>query len=172
MPGFAIHLAVAYEYLRKNSNDIINKKEFINGVVAPDLVKDKYESHYGNYGTSHIGLNTAIYSMNANTDFDKGYLLHLITDEDFYHNYFINETKYIYENNTNFYNDYDCTNKYIIKYFENEYIPSEALNLMKIKDENPKILKIDKIIEFIDKLSSIKLEEQINSIKEKNEIII
>lgn len=172
MPGFAIHLAIAYEYLRKNSNDIINKKEFIDGAIAPDLVKDKYESHYGNYGISHIGLKRTLHSMNINTDFNKGYLLHLICDEAFYNYYFINETKYTYENNTDFYNDYDCTNKDIMKYLKNEYVPNEVFKFIKIKDGQPKILKINKIIEFIDRLSNITLEEQINSIKEKNEIII
>ena len=172
MPGFAIHLAIAYEYLRKNSNDIINKRKFIDGVIAPDLVKDKYKSHYGNYDKIHIGLRKTIEDMNITIDHDKGYLLHLISDEAFYNYYFLNETKYIYENNTDFYNDYDCTNKYIIKYFKNEYVPNEVFKFIKINDGQPKILKIDKIIEFIDKISNITLQEQINSIKEKNEIII
>lgn len=174
MPGFAIHLAVAYEYLRKNNNDIIDKKIFIDGVIAPDLESDKLKSHYGNYGTSHIGLKNFIDRSNnyIKTDFGKGYFLHLVTDEAFYHKYFNKETKYIIDNNLNFYDDYDCTNKDIIKYFESEYIPENTIGFMKIKSEKSKILKLDKINKFINKLSNITLKEQVDNIKLKNEILV
>ena len=38
MPGFVIHIAVAKEYINKHKNEIKDEKEFLNGVVAPDLI--------------------------------------------------------------------------------------------------------------------------------------
>ena len=110
MPGFVIHLAVAYEYLEKYKNEIVNKENFFEGVLAPDFYSNKMESHYGNYSTTHIGLIKFfdIGDIDINTDFGKGYLLHLITDEAFYNNYFLEETIYARNNNMKYYNDYDC----------------------------------------------------------------
>lgn len=174
MPGFVIHLAVAYEYLKNYDKEISNKKNFFEGILAPDFQKNKMISHYGNYGISHIGLKKflEVNDIDIKSDFGKGYILHLITDEAFYNDYFRNETEYIINKNIKFYNDYDCTNKKLIEYFKIEYIPKRAKEYIKIKDEEPKILEINKLIKFIKSLSTVPLQKQIESIKLNNKIII
>ena len=47
MPSYAIHLAVAEEYLKKSNCSKENHEKFIKGVIYPDMVKDKSLSHYG-----------------------------------------------------------------------------------------------------------------------------
>lgn len=94
MPGHTIHIAIAYEYMRKHNDEIKNEKEFIDGCIAPDLVKNKYESHYGNYAEKHEDLKKFVNKteIDLKSDFGKGYFLHLIADELFYNNVFLIET--------------------------------------------------------------------------------
>lgn len=174
MPGFVIHLAVAYEYLEKHKNEIVNKENFFEGVLAPDFYSNKMESHYGNYSTTHIGLIKFfdIGDIDINTDFGKGYLLHLITDEAFYNNYFLEETIYARNNNMKYYNDYNCLNEDLIKIFNINYIPEKAKECINFKNEIPNILELDKVINFIKDISRISLKEQIESIKSNNTVLI
>ena len=41
MPGYVIHLAIAEKYLEKNKNEKYN--DFIDGVIYPDEINDKYK---------------------------------------------------------------------------------------------------------------------------------
>lgn len=87
MPGFTIHVAIANEYMRKYSKEIKDKEAFIKGTIAPDLNDNKYESHYGNRAENHVGLSNFIKQteIDMNSDYGKGYFLHLLADELFYY---------------------------------------------------------------------------------------
>ena len=118
MPGFIIHIAVAKKYIDNFKNDIKNENDFLQGVLAPDLFNDKYESHYHNYGEVCSGLNYLLKNCNfdINSDYGKGYFLHVLTDYIFYNYDFKKEVYYVRSHNLKtFYHDYDCTNKFLIQ---------------------------------------------------------
>ena len=78
MAGYVIHLAVGEEYIRKHPNEINNYEEFIEGVIYPDSVTDKSLTHYG-LTSSQVNLKRFFEDKDINTDFNKGYCIHLIT---------------------------------------------------------------------------------------------
>ncbi|MCL2570746.1 MAG: hypothetical protein FWE16_06140 [Firmicutes bacterium] len=68
MAGTLPHLAVAIEYIRKNSDKIKNPRDFFNGAVMPDLTSDKDFTHYldgKDWG------NDSIRYINEPTDLEK-----------------------------------------------------------------------------------------------------
>ena len=78
MPGYVIHLAIAKKQIELNN--IKNKKEYIEGVIAPDILKQQgIDSHYG-FSSANPDIERFIESHSQKNDYDKGYLLHLITD--------------------------------------------------------------------------------------------
>ena len=93
MPGFVIHIAIAKEYAKNHNKEIKNVQEFIEGAIAPDYIsltnpnENKNKTHYGQWGdwTSHnqqIHLNEFLKDekVNLNTDYWKGYFIHLLSD--------------------------------------------------------------------------------------------
>lgn len=177
MPGFTIHIAVAKQYLNKHKNEIINEEEFLNGTIAPDLdetmseiCKDKNKSHYGiwnifpNITNIDVFLNDS--SVDINKDYWKGYLLHLLTDFYFYNKTFFNECLEMENNNGNIYYDYDCLNKDLIERYQITILEN-IKKYMNFIDGTPKYLDKDKLINFIEKISSLNLDNQIKIILEK-----
>lgn len=167
MPGFTIHIAIANEYTRKHSKEILDEKAFIKGTIDPDLSDNKYESHYGNYAENHVGLSNFIEQtqIDINSDYGKGYFLHLLADELFYHNVFEKETQYVRKNHLKtFYHDYDCLNKRLFKHYHIRNVPEEAKKYAKELKEKPELLTYRKIKKLIHKLSQISIEKQINEI--------
>lgn len=97
MPSMVIHLAVGNEYAKKFKID--DFKEFRNGILTPDILgmkskADKIKAHYSDlplegaskYQSCYDKVNLLNY-LKANqvqTDYDKGYFLHLITDYYFF----------------------------------------------------------------------------------------
>ena len=116
MPGYVIHLATACEYMRKHPNEIINKMEFFEGCIAPDLTtkENKKVTHYGE-GSNTIQLRVYLKNNKIETDYDKGYFLHLVTDYIFYNKLLKCISKQIY-------NDYDILNRYLIKKYNVELL--------------------------------------------------
>lgn len=176
MPGFVIHIAVAKEYINKHKNEIKDEKEFLNGVVAPDLIPKlnknitKSESHYGKKGfgdiEAHLDLFLADPKVDITKDYYKGYLIHLVTDNEFYLNYFKNETQKVMNNKDSFYYDYDCLNETIMEKYKIERPNDENINkYMNYIIGNPKYLNKEKVLEFIEKVSQISIEERLKNIK-------
>ena len=97
MPGYVIHLAIAEKYLEKNINEKDN--EFIDGVIYPDEVDNKYKTHYWNEMRS-VNLYNFLKAHKIDTSFNRGYFLHLLTDYLFYN-------RYIEYWSTDIYTDYD-----------------------------------------------------------------
>lgn len=159
MAGYVIHLAVAEEYLRKHNNDIKNYNEFISGVIAPDEVKDKSLTHYGEK-SSKVDLKKFIQTNEIETDYQKGYFLHLVTDYLFYNKYLEYFSKDIY-------NDYDFTNKELIEKYK-VTIPEHIKNYIFFKTGETKILSIDLAQKVIEEVSEYSLKEVEQQIKEES----
>ena len=179
MPGFNIHLAVAKEYIKKHTNEIKNEQEFLNGSIRPDLnedmtelCEDKIKTHYGIMGATNDGkFETDMYAFlhdlktDINSDFYKGYLLHLLTDYYFYNKYFNDELLEVIKNNDKFHSDFDCLNKML----EDKYNLELSESLKKYtgyKNSSPKYILPEKLINFIEDVSSMNLDEQINLINQ------
>ena len=178
MPGFTIHIAVAKEYVKKHPKEIKNMDEFIEGAIAPDYIClvdkhiNKNITHYGNWG-DWTSYDQKIYldrflrdvNVNLNTDYWKGYFIHLLTDC-YFDKIFKEEAEQAKENKETFYNDYDCLNTEIIKRYHIE-IMEKIKQYMNQIEQKPKYLKLEKIVQFIEKISDINLKEQAELIRQK-----
>lgn len=156
MAGYVIHLAIGEEYIRKYKGDIKEKEEFLKGIVAPDRTDNNLKAHYGEKDSVESLKNFLINNKEKlDTDYIKGYFLHLFTDYIFYGKYFARG---------HYYNDYDRTNKVIIEKY-NVKVPKELDQFVCFVEETPEYLKYHLIYEIIE--LSIK-----NSIKENIEKIL
>lgn len=178
MPGFVIHIAIAEQYYQQHKLEIKKKEELIRGVIAPDLNKDmteiaenKSETHYEKWGNNETKINIHRFlkdpQVNLQQDYWKGYLIHLLTDDYFYYEYFEKETKEIQENKDNFYYDYDCLNEFLIKKYDIE-LKENIQKYVKYVKGNPKYLKSNKVINFIETIGEINLKTEIDRIIKKN----
>lgn len=169
MPGFTIHIAVAKQYMKKHKLEIKNEEEFIIGSIAPDLnenmsdtADDKNITHYGEWGKNKYEINIQNFltdsRVNLSEDYWKGYLLHLLTDLYFYKNKFLKETKETEKNNDDFYYDFYCLNKTLIKKYKIDIRPN-VKKYMSIIEGETKYLKEEHIIDFVEEISSINLSD-------------
>lgn len=158
MPGYVIHLATANEYIRKHKNEIKNKEDFFKGCIAPDETdkENKKITHYGN-GSDQVELRKYLQSNNLESDYQKGYFLHLITDYIFYNKLLECISKKIY-------NDYDILNDYLIKKYDVKLL-DEIKDKVFYTDGQTEILSKELAEKIIDVASETSLEGV------KNEII-
>ncbi len=183
MPGFNIHLAIAKQYIKKHEGKIKNSKDFLNGSIRPDLSEDmrelcddKFKTHYGKMGSENDGkFETDMYEflhdskVDISKDFYKGYLLHLLTDYYFYNYCFNKELLEVIKNEDTFHSDFDCINKML----EEKYQIELSENIKKYtgyKQDIPKYINTKKLIDFIEKMSELNLEEQIELINKKEKM--
>ena len=155
MPSFTIHLAVAKKYLETHKQE--NEQEFLKGVIAPDL-KDKTISHFGEY-SSCPNLNRFCKEVGLNSSYNRGYFLHLLTDDLFYNKFLEQFSKEIY-------NDYDKINKALIEKYDLQ-VPNEIKEKVKFEDGSTQILDLENISKFIDTVGNIELETYIKLKEEK-----
>lgn len=157
MPGYVIHLAVAEKYIEKHKNDIENYNEFIEGVIFPDSIKDKLQTHFGN-GSSKSNLVKFLDKYSLDSSFNKGYFIHLLTDYLFYN-------KYIDTFSNDIYNDYDILNKELI----NKYhvtIPDKVKNQVFFKDTGSlKLLSMNLVDSLINEISNLDINMIAEEIK-------
>lgn len=156
MPGFVIHIATASEYIKKHQN-IKNIDEFINGTVEPDLTtkEDKKRTHYGN-SSAEVVLRNYLNENDINTDYNKGYFLHLVTDYIFYNKLLECTSKEIY-------NDYDILNGYLIEKYKLN-IPDKIKKQVYFHEGETKILSKELADKTIKIVSDYKLEDIKNEI--------
>ena len=149
MPGYVIHLAVAEEYLKKHKQKREEYNEFINGVIFPDSIKNKQETHYGEK-SSLSNLYEFLKSNKLDTSFNRGYFLHLLTDYLFYN-------KYIDIMSNDMYNDYDILNKILIEKYKVK-LPETVKSSVFFKDGELVILSLELIERMIDDISDMDLD--------------
>lgn len=181
MPGFHIHLAIGNRYIEKHG--IKDKESFLWGIIAPDFAENKTKSHY----TKPSKPNASIIESSKNkvciedflkenevkTDYEKGVFLHLLTDKIFFTEFFpIDYLESVtYEQFLkDLYTSYGLTNAYVEKKyqikFSKELLEKISLNIK----ENAKkkhiegqkgnnIIPIDKLDEFIEKMSDISVKD-------------
>lgn len=161
MPGYVIHLAVAEEYLKKHKNKIEKYEDFIEGVIFPDSVKDKSETHYG-IKSSKANLVNFLKENKLDNSFNRGYFLHLLTDYLFYNKYIDTMTK-------DMYNDYDLLNRYLINRY-NVKVPEKVSNQVFFKEEGElKILSKELVDTLISEISDFLIDELEIAIKNNPE---
>lgn len=130
-----MHISTAMVHLEK-FDDIIDQEQFIQGVVAPDVLGemgDKVATHYGGYEkpneTIKDKFNRKTYLLKflqnntLNSDYNRGYFLHLVGDY-----YFFNELLYRPEfeeiyNKYAIYDDYAIVQKTIKEKYGGQYTP-------------------------------------------------
>ncbi len=184
MPSFNIHLSIAKRYIDKNQ--IENKDEFIRGIVAPDLAEDDDKAHYSGYRDKNdilnalknkVQLDKYLEENSIESTYDKGVFLHLITDYLFFTDFF-NE-KYLLKTGykdfcKDLYYSYDICNQYLEDKYQIYYGNYKEKIENNIKKDNKEkevdnskrtnILPYEKLDEFIEKVSSIDIEEYKNKI--------
>ncbi|MCI9063404.1 MAG: zinc dependent phospholipase C family protein [Clostridia bacterium] len=177
MPGLVIHISVAKQYIKNNRNKIKNEEEFIRGAIAPDfnedftaVMEDKNKTHYGHWGKggTYTDINALLRDkkVDMNKDYWKGYFIHLLADHCFFNLYFKKELKQVREDGNSFYYDYDSLNKYLLRMYKikptNEFLSKYMITV----DKEPRYLKLDKIIEFINDIAEIDMDKTISLIEE------
>lgn len=150
MPGYVIHLAIAEEYLKKHENKPEKYDEFVEGVIFPDSVKDKSETHYG-IKSSVSNLYEFLKENKIDTSFKRGYFLHLLTDYLFYNRYVDRMSK-------DMYNDYDILNGILIEKYDVN-LPEKVKNQVFFKEGELVILSKELIIKLVDEISEMDLDE-------------
>lgn len=148
--GYVIHLAIGEEYIRKYKDDIKDKKEFLRGIVALDQTNDNRKAHYGEKIIQSLKNFLIKNKEKLDTDYTKGYFLHLLT-------YYIFCEKYLH-----YYGDYDKTNKRIIEKYDVK-VPEELKEYAKFGKGVPEHLKYHLLYEIID----LAIENTINENIEK-----
>ena len=161
MPGYVIHLSVAEEYLRKHNEVKEDYNEFIEGVIFPDSVKDKSETHYGP-SSSQANLVDFLKENELNTSFKRGYFLHLFTDYLFYNKYIDTFSKDIY-------NDYDLLNKGLMEKYK-VILPEKVKNQVFFKEnEELKLLSRELVEKIINEVSEYDIDDIAKKVIEEPE---
>lgn len=109
-----------------------------------------------------------ILGVNWEDDYWKGYFLHLLTDQIFYHEWFEEETNQIRIDHAKFYPDYDCLNTILIPKYQIEVQDSFERYLNQSLKE-PHYLKLEKIIHFIESFAQINLTNEMKKRKREME---
>lgn len=185
MPGFHIHLSIGNRYIEKHK--VQDKKQFLEGVIAPDF-EEKDKSHYTLTSTKdnlveHLKCKVSIENFlkehKLENDYEKGILLHLLTDKLFFTDFFPKEylEKVGYQNFTNdLYFSYSQTNDYLENRYHIEFSEELRKRINKNIEDSKKekkmesnkgnnILPIEKLEAFIEEVSDIDLEKYKNSSK-------
>lgn len=194
MASFSIHLAIGKRYIEKNPGTIQDIHEFYKGIIMPDLVEDKFISHYTispedatlpSRLENKVHLEAFLENEPIDTDCQKGVFLHLITDYLFFNTLF--DKQYV---NTTSYDDfckalyysYNCMDEYINTKYQVDY--SDFIDIIKedIEKNNKKrnltyesgtnLLPSDLLDKFIEEVSNINLEEYSEDIKKAHKNVL
>ena len=161
MPSYAIHLAVAEEYLKKSNCSKENHEKFIKGVIYPDMVKDKSLSHYGS-NSSVSDLSKFLSRNRVNGSFKRGCFLHLMTDYLFYNKYIDTWSKSIY-------NDYDILNNELIEKYKLEIPENAKVSILPTENKKLTILSENLVDKFISDVSDFDIDKVAKEIEENPE---
>ena len=176
MPGLTFHYIIALKSIEKNN--VTNIQEYIDGSFYPDFYQ-KPQSHYTDNSKVKKPLDKLLFKVDLeafvkehtiNTDHDKGYFLHLLTDYLFYHDLCIEK----YAHNPDFIRclhnlgvEYTKINKalYELYKYDNTYINSEYLQFFTRPDEDPEFFTHEELKNFIEHCAALDLNKEYNNIK-------
>ncbi len=191
MASFAIHLAVGKVYSKYHT--ILDEREFVRGIIVPDLVDNKDQSHYtlknrGNSLESHlkskVNLRKFLEENKVDSDYEQGVFFHLLTDYEFFTNFF--DKNYI--RNVSYddfckdlYYSYDQTNEYLEKKYYLNYYDFEVFLKQNIKKDNQEkemkfqktfvnVLPSEKLDLFIERIGKVNLTQLKDDILKKNNL--
>ncbi|MCL2770901.1 MAG: hypothetical protein FWD89_01155 [Firmicutes bacterium] len=96
------HLLIAKRFIEKNPGKIADEQAFYDGSLYPDTVnwEEKDITHFGKRGErtdmlkrhlEKVGVEDFLKKHSLDSDFNKGWYLHLITDYEFYNNLIDND---------------------------------------------------------------------------------
>jgi len=185
MAGFHIHIAIGKEYLKKNK--IVDEKSFMRGIIDPDL-GDKTITHYSGYQDkrylfSYLANKVCLYQYlihnDIDSDYQKGYFLHLITDYVFFTHFmdknylshvsyedFCKDLYYSYDMNNAYLEDkYDLSNFEFKEIIEKEIKKSRKEKNM-MNETRLNLLENDKVDQFIMDIASLDLADYRDKILE------
>jgi len=195
MANLYTHLAIAKKYIEKHPGKIENAQSFYDGNVMPDLVdeKGKESTHYGNRDErkdllkrmrNKVGLFEFLQNNKLDTDLNRGRFLHLYTDWEYYNNLLAADylstvcleqfqIDHIYTcivHSKHVRDKYSVT--YCISSFEKEINDAIArwrrMDIERWGDAGPQgklILSLEQIEDFIERISSVNLDELAQIIK-------
>lgn len=151
MPGYVIHLAVGEEFIKNHPNEIKNYNAFTDGIIYPDSVKDKSLTHYGEK-SSMVNLKDFFIDRDLNTDFNKGYFIHILTDYIFYNKFLKVFSREVVHD------DYNILNKELEDKFKIK-IPAKVKDKVFYKAGKTRILNLEETIEFIKETGKYDLDD-------------
>ena len=188
MASLMIHQIVGEEYCKRHK--VQSEYMFLNGNLVPDLVKDKKPTHFSarcrnrTYTESiqnKVNLQAFCEAMDIESSFNKGFFLHLITDQVFFYKYLLNNPRYRaieHENQLDIqeilYRDYYRNNKYLMEKYPNailSMVPSFA-KVTRDDVDAMEILSNEDIDEIIEMCASVDLEQAYAKIKQMTQDII
>ena len=168
MPGLAIHLAAANEYIKKHPNE--NKVRFLDGAIAPDVAMNGLLSHRSSHDVTKDGqhyllgkvvLRDCLNDFDMNSSYGRGYFFHLITDHAFcclLLGYGKNYSDMTYNGiREKLYHDYSVTNAFFKEKYGVVY-PEEVKEYDVESSGTPTIINIEDVCRMIEDLSEIDLE--------------
>ena len=172
MPGISIHLAAANKHLE--THKIKDKDAFILGSISPDLEDDGKNRHHPSPGfrdsvisylKGKVNLKECLPDFDINTDFGKGYFLHLVMDYEFSRALLKNGDKYRDLSYREFkdllYHDYTVTNKHFMDKY-NVVFPESMKEFSASEDGTPAILDLEEIDKIIEWLGALDLDEYLS----------
>lgn len=174
MPGITIHLAAANEYLKGHPEE--NRSDFLLGAIDPDYLGDTSNTHHSNpdifnnglsYLVGKVNIKATLSDFDFNTSYGRGYFFHLVTDEIFYRE--VSEMGLEFEKMSYgelrelLYNDYAISSN-ILKNKYGVVFPEKCKEYdLDVKGEM-KLLSIDGLSVFIERLSTLDLDDYYNKI--------
>lgn len=161
MPGYVIHLAVGKVYAQNNKIEDLNV--FERGIIEPDILENKAESHYGPY-SSQPGLNDFLQKNGISSSYNEGYFLHLVTDYLFYSRFLSRWDKAIYD-------DYDKLNSRIIQKY-GIVVPKDVQEKVKFKNGETIILNEEDLYKFINAVGKINFRQMISQKQSRCEEVL
>lgn len=169
MPGVTIHLAATNAYLALHQTK--KRDDFIDGTLAPDEVEDSAITHHSLPGfrdsalsflRGKISLKDCLADFDINTEYGRGYFLHLVIDHEFYQLLQKDTTALAdmpyREFKDTLYHDYYATTAYLNEKYGIIY-PDYAEKWNKAIDEPTQIISAEEISHFIERMATLDLEE-------------
>jgi hypothetical protein len=188
MASLMIHMLVGQEYCKKHR--VKNVDAFLEGNIAPDLVKDKRPTHFSNIVhnktytetiINKVNLPVCCDNINLDSDFHRGGFLHLLTDYVFFNKYLIDcpgykkiEAQSMFDIQDSLYRDYYRINNWIMNMYSDikiDMLPENTTTTGTGKMEIIRLNDLRKIVEYCSNLDLDKIYEDIKTNQSEAEFI-